>query len=88
MSQFVRLWTILLEVQLDPSIPDRMVWKWTPDVAYSTSSTYQAFFVGRVHLTRTIELWKASSPPKVKFFFWEAMHGRLWTVERRRRHRL
>jgi len=86
MSQFVRLWTILLEVQLNLSTPDRMVWKWTPNGAYSTSSAYQAFFIGRVHLAGAVELWKASSPPKVKFFFWEAMHGKLWTAERRRRH--
>ena len=27
-------------------------------------------------------------PPKVKFFFWLALHGRLWTVERRKCHGL
>lgn len=26
--------------------------------------------------------------PKVKFFFWIALHGKLWTVERRHRHGL
>lgn len=34
------------------------------------------------------ELWRASAPPKVKFFLWLAMHGRLWTAERRRRYGL
>jgi hypothetical protein len=34
------------------------------------------------------ELWKTQAPPKVKFFFWLALHGRLWTAERRMRHRL
>ncbi|XP_066342265.1 uncharacterized protein [Miscanthus floridulus] len=32
------------------------------------------------------QLWKAAVPPKVKFFFWQALHGRLWTAERRKRH--
>ena len=34
------------------------------------------------------ELWKSSAPPKVKFFFWLALHGRLWTADRRKRHGL
>jgi hypothetical protein len=34
------------------------------------------------------ELWKASALPRVKFFLWLALHGRLWTAERRRRHGL
>jgi hypothetical protein len=32
------------------------------------------------------ELWRANVPPKVKFFFWLALHGRLWTAERRKQH--
>jgi hypothetical protein len=34
------------------------------------------------------ELWRANIPPKVKFFFWLTLHGRLWTAERRKRHGL
>ena len=34
------------------------------------------------------ELWRASAPPKVKLFFWLALHGRIWTAERRMRHGL
>ncbi|XP_066391907.1 uncharacterized protein [Miscanthus floridulus] len=30
----------------------------------------------------------AKVPPRVKFFFWLALHGRLWTAERRMRHGL
>jgi hypothetical protein len=33
-------------------------------------------------------LGRASVPLKVKLFFWFALHGRLWTVERRKRHGL
>ncbi|XP_066391720.1 uncharacterized protein [Miscanthus floridulus] len=32
--------------------------------------------------------WHAAVPPKVKFFFWIALHGRLWTAERRKRRGL
>jgi hypothetical protein len=33
-------------------------------------------------------VWKAAVPPKVKFFFWMELHGRLWTADRRHRHGL
>lgn len=33
-------------------------------------------------------LWRSSAPPKIKFFFWIALHGRLWTADRRKRHGL
>lgn len=51
------------------------VWNWSVDGKYSTSITYRAFFAG-------------STPPRVKFFFWLALHRRLWTAERRMRHGL
>jgi hypothetical protein len=34
------------------------------------------------------DVWRTSTPPKVKFFFWLALHGRLWTAEHRMRHGL
>jgi hypothetical protein len=34
------------------------------------------------------ELWRASVPLKVKFFFWLALQGRLWTAERTKWHGL
>jgi hypothetical protein len=33
-------------------------------------------------------VWRAVVPPKVKFFFWLALHGRLCTADRRKRHGL
>jgi hypothetical protein len=34
------------------------------------------------------ELWNTKAPPKVKLFFWLAMHNRLWTTDRRKHHGL
>jgi hypothetical protein len=34
------------------------------------------------------ELWKTPTPPKVKLFFWLALHGRIGTAECRWRHGL
>jgi hypothetical protein len=39
--------------------------------------------VGWASLAGAKVLWRAHALPKVKFFFWLALHGRLWMVERR-----
>jgi hypothetical protein len=75
-------------VELDPLQADRFVWKWLADGKYSASSTYRALFAGSTLLLGAKELWKTKAQPKVKFFFWLALHRRLWTVERRKRHGL
>ena len=75
-------------VQLDPFTQDTLVWRWTPDGAYSSASAYRAFFQGRVTMRGAKEIWAVRCPHKVKFFFWIALHGRLWTAERRMRHGL
>jgi hypothetical protein len=59
-----------------------------PDGAYSASSSYRSFFLGMSSLLGAWEVWRASAPPKVKFFFWLALHRRLWTADCKRRHGL
>jgi hypothetical protein len=68
--------------------PDRFVWHWTADGQYSVHSTYRAYFVGWTSMAGAVGLWRAAAPLKVKYFFWIALHGRLRTGERRKRHDL
>lgn len=70
---------------LQPLQSDRFVWKWSADGNYSVSSTYRAFFVGSTALCGAKELWRTKAPPKVKLFFWLALHRILWTSDRRKR---
>jgi hypothetical protein len=84
--EYVRLWRMLRDVQLRPSEADRFVWRWTADGQYSVRSAYRAYFVGWTSMAGARELWRAAAPPKLKYFFWITLHGRLWTAERRRRH--
>lgn len=86
--EYVQLWDKVNSVQLQPHTPDRLVWKWTTSGEHPSSSAYRAFFAGTTSLLGAKEVWRASAPPKVKFFFWLALHGRLWMVERRKRHDL
>jgi hypothetical protein len=53
MSQFIRLWSILDGVQLDPSTQDSLVWRWTTDGAYSSASAYRVFFPRTRHSQRS-----------------------------------
>lgn len=86
--EYVRLWTMVRDVQLQPLQADRFVWRWTADGQYTARSAYRAFFAGWRTMAGAKELWHAPAPPKAKFFFWTALHGRLWTADRRKRHSL
>lgn len=88
LCQYLRVWELLRGVSLDPLLSDRFVWKWSPDGKYSVSSAYRAFFFGATELRGAKELWRSKALPRVKFFFWLAIHRRLWTAERRWRHGL
>lgn len=85
---YLRVWEILRAVTLQPETPGRFVWRWSSSGTYSASSTYRAFFAGSVKLLGATELWRTRAPPKVKLFFWLALHHRLWTADRRKRHGL
>lgn len=88
LCDYVALWEKLENVQLQVAVPDRFIWRWTADGKYSASSAYQSFFIGMSSMIGAKQLWKVKVPLKVKFFFWIALHGRLWTAERRWRHGL
>jgi hypothetical protein len=88
LCDYVLLWEKLERVPLQPTVSDCFVWKWTGDGKYSASSAYRSFFIGRMLLVGAEHLWHAHAPPKVKFFFWVALHGRLWTAARQKRHGL
>ena len=75
-------------MNLQPLQPDRFVWRWSSSRAYSVSSTYWAFFAGSTRLLGAKELWRTKAPPRVKLFFWLALHHRLWTTDRRKQHGL
>lgn len=86
--EYFAVWDTVEAVHLDPLTQDRFVWKWTSSGAYTASSAYRAFFFGRTVLAGAKLVWKAAVPQKLKFFFWLALHNRLWTAERRKRHGL
>lgn len=73
--EYVQLWEKLETVHLRPLDSDRFIWRWMADGSYSVHSAYRAYFVGWTSMASAVELWRAAAPPKVKFFFWLALHG-------------
>ena len=54
--EYVDLWEKLEDVQLQPLVSDRFIWRWTPDGTYSASSAYRSFFLGMSSLLGAKEL--------------------------------
>ena len=86
--EYLRLGEVLEAVVLRPQAEDRFCWRFISDGVYSASSAYKAMFVGSSTLRGAKELWKTSAPPKVKFFFWLAIHNGCWTASRRKKRGL
>jgi hypothetical protein len=85
--EFDHLYDLLEEVQLSDH-PDTFYWGLTADRSYSAASAYGAMFLGSSSPPGAKLIWKTSTPPRVKFFFWLVMHGRCWTADRRFKHGL
>ena len=74
LCDYVTVWDMVDSVVLVPHTADRFIWKWSETGNYTASSAYQAFFTGMTSLVGAKHVWRAATPPKVKFFFWLALH--------------
>ena len=72
---YLHVYDLLQGVQLQLDVQDRFIWRFSVDGVYSASSAYKAMFIGSVKLRGAKQLWKASAPPKIKFFFWQFTTG-------------
>ena len=83
--EYLYIWDLMREVQLDDSRNDRICWKWTSDKIFTTSSAYRSFFIGQHPIKGAKILQKMHAPAKCKFFVWLVLHDRCWTADRRKR---
>ena len=74
LCEYVMPWEKIEDIQLQPLQSDRFIWRWTESGQYSASSAYRSFFVGMSSLLGAKDIWRSTVPPKVKFFFWLAIH--------------
>jgi hypothetical protein len=78
---YIKLWGLLSNVNLNNTISDSVVWKWQADDTYSSASAYKIQFQGSTPPFKIGNLWKAKIKPKVKVFSWTAMHQKILTAD-------
>lgn len=81
--EYLKLWSLVQMVDLDPTTPDSIIWKWESSGQYSSKSTYKALFSGRVTFLST-PIWKSLAPSRCCFFLWLVAINRCWTADRLR----
>jgi hypothetical protein len=77
---YLRLWDILADFQLQPGIEDRHIWRFSPTGQYSTKTAYEGFFLGATTFRSWEKIWKSWAPSKCSFL-WLVAHDRCWTAD-------
>ncbi|KAF8701016.1 hypothetical protein HU200_033908 [Digitaria exilis] len=80
-NQYVELWGMLQQVQLNDQ-PDNIIWRFSANGTYSSSSAYQAQFTANFSDFDWDRLWKTRAENKCKFFGWLLLQNKLWTNDR------
>ena len=80
--EYLQLWELLSNIELQPDLEDVHVWKFTNSGVYSTKSAYEALFIGAIQFDPWERIWKSWAPGKCKFFLWLVAHNRCWTADR------
>lgn len=83
---YIRLCQATQGVTLQPQTVDVFIWRWMSNGEFTSSSAYEALFLGQSALPGARVLWKTRAPNKCRFFLWLCLHGRVWTATRRRKH--
>jgi hypothetical protein len=85
-SEFLHLWGILLNFDLQERVNDNHFWRLAANRKYSAKVAYESFFLGSISFVPFQRIWKTWAPPKCHFFLWLAAHKKCWTADRLTRH--
>jgi hypothetical protein len=77
LSQFVDLWGLINNFQLDEDEDDDITWKLTSNGQYTTKSAYEVQFLGSTLSCLHKSVWKNWAPPKTIFFIWLLYQNRV-----------
>jgi hypothetical protein len=80
--EYIQLWELLLDIQLQPEVEDTHFWRLSTNEKYSTKLGYDHLFMGATLFKPCERIWKSWAPPKCRFFLWFAAHKHCWTADR------
>jgi hypothetical protein len=80
LDEFFLLFAAVSEVSLSEG-RDTIIWCWTRSGEYSTTSAYEAQFLGANSAFKASSIWRAKTEPKCRFFAWLAAHGKAPTAD-------
>jgi len=66
--EYIHLWELLSDVELQPEVEDLHIWKFTASGFYSTKSAYEALFIGATQFDPWREFGKAGLRGNVSSF--------------------
>ncbi|WVZ65126.1 hypothetical protein U9M48_014539 [Paspalum notatum var. saurae] len=78
--QYLHLWVRVQEMSLQPSVQDRLVWRWSQNGEFSVRSAYLAMHAGSLSFPELSLIWKTWAPLRVKIFLWLAWRRRHWII--------
>jgi hypothetical protein len=81
LGQYLCLCDIVCSIQLQPDIPDSMVWRHSVDGSFSTAGAYSLFFAANIRFPCANAIWKSKATPRCKFFMWLVVHQRCLTAD-------
>jgi hypothetical protein len=83
-SDYVLLWGLVDEANLDPSTQgeDEIFWTRMSDASYSARSTNGIQFDGSIESSFPTTVWRVWAPSRCKFFMWLLLQNRVWTADR------
>lgn len=58
LEQVIRLWEIMLSIQLILDCPDIALWEWHEGGFYTSASTYRSLFKGAMRVSYANRIWK------------------------------
>ena len=79
--QYTKLWEAVADVHLLLGTPDSVIWRWTPNGAYSSATAYAVQFEGCTRLAGQRHIWAADAPLKCRIFAWLAILEKCLTAD-------
>lgn len=80
--EYLHLWDILLDLELQPGVNDTHLWKLSVTGMYSATSAYEGLFLESISFEPYERIWTTWAPTKCRFFIWLVAHRRCWTADR------